>query len=167
MRDQDPQNWWLFVFIYFWWCHGNHELRKSVACHIDGISCGKPCFKPLSCNRHFCIKPCHAGDCETQCKFFRNFFITILFFTQKLFRQITCIEDLTIFFNCFEFQVTKLAKKFEMIVDILVMPLAMGKPHVQVRILAWKKLNWIVNVAIWRVYLFVQLIVLEVCILVC
>jgi len=37
--------------------------------------------------------------------------------------------------------VTKLAKKFEMIVDILVMPLAMGKPHVQVRILAWKKLN--------------------------
>ena len=48
---------------------------------------------------------------------------------------------LTIFFTCFEFQVTKLAKKFEMIVDIPVMPLAMGKPHVQVRILAWKKLN--------------------------
>lgn len=37
--------------------------------------------------------------------------------------------------------VTKLAKKFEMIVDILVMPLAMGKPHVLLRILAWKKLN--------------------------
>lgn len=59
------------------WCHGNHELRKSVACHIDGISCGKPCLKPLSCNRHSCIKPCHAGDCETTqcnqaCKEIRN-----------------------------------------------------------------------------------------------
>ena len=27
------------------WCHGQHELRKSVACHIDGISCGRPCDK--------------------------------------------------------------------------------------------------------------------------
>ena len=55
------------MFIFFRWCHGKHELRKSVACHIDGISCGKRCGKPLYCNRHFCVKPCHPGECETQC----------------------------------------------------------------------------------------------------
>ena len=38
------------------YCHGKHELRKSVACHIDGISCGRPCGKASSCGRHPCNK---------------------------------------------------------------------------------------------------------------
>ena len=55
------------TYFFFRWCHGKHELRKSVACHIDGISCGKRCGKPLSCNKHFCVKTCHPGDCDPQC----------------------------------------------------------------------------------------------------
>lgn len=46
------------------WCHGNHELRKAVPCHVNEISCGLPCNKPLSCGRHKCIIMCHAGSCE-------------------------------------------------------------------------------------------------------
>lgn len=45
-------------------CHGGHEVRKSVACHIAGISCGRPCGKPLTCGRHKCVKPCHPGECN-------------------------------------------------------------------------------------------------------
>lgn len=32
--------------------------------HIDGISCGRPCGKALSCGRHPCNKTCHAGECD-------------------------------------------------------------------------------------------------------
>ncbi|XP_029155363.1 protein shuttle craft [Nylanderia fulva] len=46
------------------WCHGKHELRKAVPCHVKEISCGLPCNKPLLCGRHKCITMCHAGSCE-------------------------------------------------------------------------------------------------------
>lgn len=49
------------------WCHGKHELRKSVACHIEAISCGRPCKAALECGRHTCLKPCHPGECEQTC----------------------------------------------------------------------------------------------------
>lgn len=46
-------------------CYGGHEERKNVACLVEGISCGKPCGNPLSCENHSCIKICHAGPCLT------------------------------------------------------------------------------------------------------
>lgn len=46
------------------WCHGKHELRKAVPCHVKEISCGLPCNKPVTCGRHKCIAMCHAGPCE-------------------------------------------------------------------------------------------------------
>jgi len=49
------------------WCHGKHELRKSVACHIEGISCGKACGESLPCGKHTCVKACHPGDCDRVC----------------------------------------------------------------------------------------------------
>uniref|UniRef100_A0A1B6D4K5 Protein shuttle craft n=1 Tax=Clastoptera arizonana TaxID=38151 RepID=A0A1B6D4K5_9HEMI len=45
------------------YCHGKHELRKTVLCHVEEFSCGLPCGKPLNCGRHKCISPCHGGDC--------------------------------------------------------------------------------------------------------
>ncbi len=45
-------------------CVGNHELRKSVPCHVSQISCGKPCQRPLSCSAHTCPAKCHAGPCD-------------------------------------------------------------------------------------------------------
>lgn len=44
-------------------CFGGHEERKNVACLVEGISCGKPCAKPINCQKHRCIKVCHAGAC--------------------------------------------------------------------------------------------------------
>lgn len=46
------------------WCYGNHELRKAVPCHVNEVSCGLPCNKPLSCKKHKCITICHPGTCE-------------------------------------------------------------------------------------------------------
>lgn len=46
-------------------CFGGHEERKNVACLVEGISCGRPCGKPLPCTRHTCIRICHAGPCTT------------------------------------------------------------------------------------------------------
>lgn len=46
------------------WCHGKHELRKAVPCHVNEISCGLSCNKPISCGRHKCITICHPGPCE-------------------------------------------------------------------------------------------------------
>jgi len=46
-------------------CYGKHELRKSVFCHLEGLSCGRPCGKDLPCGRHRCLKPCHNGPCQT------------------------------------------------------------------------------------------------------
>ncbi|VDM60038.1 unnamed protein product [Angiostrongylus costaricensis] len=44
-------------------CYGNHEIRRNVPCHIDAVSCGRPCGKPLSCGAHYCSRNCHSGDC--------------------------------------------------------------------------------------------------------
>ncbi|CAB0031436.1 unnamed protein product [Trichogramma brassicae] len=49
------------------WCHGKHELRKAVPCHVKELSCGLPCGKPIPCNRHKCIQKCHSGPCSTEC----------------------------------------------------------------------------------------------------
>ncbi|XP_014226948.1 protein shuttle craft-like [Trichogramma pretiosum] len=49
------------------WCHGKHELRKAVPCHVKELSCGLPCGKPIPCNRHKCIQKCHSGPCATEC----------------------------------------------------------------------------------------------------
>ncbi|XP_046479756.1 protein shuttle craft isoform X1 [Neodiprion pinetum] len=46
------------------WCYGKHELRKAVPCHVNEVSCGLACNKPLSCKRHKCITICHPGPCE-------------------------------------------------------------------------------------------------------
>ncbi|XP_066597251.1 protein shuttle craft [Prorops nasuta] len=46
------------------WCYGKHELRKAVPCHVNEISCGLSCNKPISCGRHKCINTCHPGPCE-------------------------------------------------------------------------------------------------------
>ncbi|XP_075213397.1 nuclear transcription factor, X-box binding stc [Lycorma delicatula] len=45
------------------YCHGMHELRKTVPCHLEEFSCGLPCGKELPCGRHKCILPCHKGEC--------------------------------------------------------------------------------------------------------
>ena len=44
-------------------CHGKHELRKNIVCHLEGFSCGRPCGLPLPCGKHSCIEPCHSGQC--------------------------------------------------------------------------------------------------------
>ncbi|XP_022662440.1 transcriptional repressor NF-X1-like [Varroa destructor] len=49
-------------------CHGGHELRRNIPCHLDNVSCGRPCGRPLSCGRHSCDKTCHAGECPTSCE---------------------------------------------------------------------------------------------------
>ena len=38
-------------------------MRKSVVCHLEGISCGKPCGLPLPCGNHYCVESCHSGQC--------------------------------------------------------------------------------------------------------
>ncbi|ELT89371.1 hypothetical protein CAPTEDRAFT_154981 [Capitella teleta] len=45
------------------WCHGRHELREHIACHITELSCGRLCAKELPCKQHSCIKNCHKFDC--------------------------------------------------------------------------------------------------------
>ncbi|XGW14499.1 hypothetical protein V3C99_000647 [Haemonchus contortus] len=44
-------------------CYGKHELRKNIPCHIEAVSCGRLCDKPLGCGVHNCNRNCHAGDC--------------------------------------------------------------------------------------------------------
>ena len=44
-------------------CVGKHETR-SMACSAPALfRCSQPCNRLLSCGRHRCTKPCHAGDC--------------------------------------------------------------------------------------------------------
>lgn len=45
------------------WCYGKHELRANIPCYLEDVSCGKPCGRRLSCGTHFCMRPCHPGDC--------------------------------------------------------------------------------------------------------
>ncbi|XP_060730078.1 transcriptional repressor NF-X1 [Tachysurus vachellii] len=52
------------------WCMGNHEQRSNIPCHLQDISCGLACNKPLSCGSHRCKRICHRGECqaESDCK---------------------------------------------------------------------------------------------------
>ncbi|XP_050970763.1 transcriptional repressor NF-X1 [Labeo rohita] len=52
------------------WCMGNHEQRSNIPCHLQDISCGLVCDKPLPCGSHHCKKICHRGECqaEGECK---------------------------------------------------------------------------------------------------
>ncbi|CAJ0923170.1 unnamed protein product, partial [Mesorhabditis belari] len=45
-------------------CAGGHETRKNIPCHLETISCGRPCGKALRCGIHECDKRCHRGECE-------------------------------------------------------------------------------------------------------
>ncbi|XP_041478842.1 transcriptional repressor NF-X1-like [Lytechinus variegatus] len=49
-------------------CIGGHEVRYNIPCHVQGISCGRPCGKPLPCGYHNCLKTCHTGECDPECK---------------------------------------------------------------------------------------------------
>ncbi|XP_071480371.1 transcriptional repressor NF-X1-like [Diadema antillarum] len=49
-------------------CIGGHEVRYNIPCHVQGISCGRPCGKQLPCGYHTCLKTCHAGECNPECK---------------------------------------------------------------------------------------------------
>ncbi|KAF6208887.1 hypothetical protein GE061_014629 [Apolygus lucorum] len=49
----------VFVSRY---CHGAHELRKTVPCHMGEYSCGRACGRSLPCG-HKCIKTCHSDAC--------------------------------------------------------------------------------------------------------
>ncbi|KAL6725903.1 hypothetical protein Aduo_007924 [Ancylostoma duodenale] len=44
-------------------CYGKHEIRKNIPCHLEAVSCGRLCDKPLGCGVHNCNRNCHAGDC--------------------------------------------------------------------------------------------------------
>lgn len=48
------------------YCYGKHEQRKTIPCYQNSFSCGLPCAKPLPCERHKCIKPCHENQCFTE-----------------------------------------------------------------------------------------------------
>ncbi|XP_036452434.1 transcriptional repressor NF-X1 isoform X2 [Colossoma macropomum] len=52
------------------WCMGNHEQRSNIPCHLQDISCGLVCNKPLPCGLHRCKRICHRGECdaEGECK---------------------------------------------------------------------------------------------------
>ncbi|XP_072544158.1 transcriptional repressor NF-X1 [Salminus brasiliensis] len=52
------------------WCMGNHEQRSNIPCHIQHISCGLVCNKPLPGCSHHCKKICHRGECgaDGECK---------------------------------------------------------------------------------------------------
>ncbi|KJE96131.1 transcriptional repressor NF-X1 [Capsaspora owczarzaki ATCC 30864] len=45
-------------------CMGGHELRKSVPCHIQDVSCGRACERTLSCGQHTCQLTCHKDACQ-------------------------------------------------------------------------------------------------------
>ncbi|XP_076840931.1 LOW QUALITY PROTEIN: transcriptional repressor NF-X1 [Brachyhypopomus gauderio] len=46
------------------WCMGEHEQRSNIACHLQDISCGLVCSKPLPCASHLCKRICHRGECQ-------------------------------------------------------------------------------------------------------
>ncbi|XP_024135844.1 transcriptional repressor NF-X1 [Oryzias melastigma] len=45
------------------WCMGKHEQRSNIPCHLQDISCGLTCNKPLACEMHRCKRLCHRGEC--------------------------------------------------------------------------------------------------------
>lgn len=44
-------------------CFGGHEMRKSIPCYQQSVSCGRFCLRPLPCGMHQCHKLCHDGPC--------------------------------------------------------------------------------------------------------
>ncbi|XP_065182984.1 transcriptional repressor NF-X1-like [Sycon ciliatum] len=44
-------------------CMGGHEERNAVPCHLDDVSCGKHCRRPMACGEHVCDRMCHRGEC--------------------------------------------------------------------------------------------------------
>lgn len=56
------------IYIYFTVCYCGRSQRQ-VPCTPENAmvvyySCGQTCGKKLSCESHFCQKPCHTGPCE-------------------------------------------------------------------------------------------------------
>ncbi|KAI4470848.1 nuclear transcription factor x-box binding 1 nfx1 [Holotrichia oblita] len=45
-------------------CYCGSKPAKPQRCSNKDWSCGSPCNKLRSCNKHRCIQPCHRGDCE-------------------------------------------------------------------------------------------------------
>eukprot|EP00397_Hematodinium_sp_SG-2012_P005542 GEMP01005562.1.p1 GENE.GEMP01005562.1~~GEMP01005562.1.p1 ORF type:complete len:1105 (+),score=189.55 GEMP01005562.1:176-3490(+) len=42
-------------------CAGRHTEMKNIPCHVETISCSKPCDRILECG-HRCVAACHSGD---------------------------------------------------------------------------------------------------------
>ncbi|EGT35750.1 CBN-TAG-182 protein [Caenorhabditis brenneri] len=47
-------------------CYGGHTVRKNIPCHIESVSCGVICSKPLKCGVHVCQRTCHGDECEKE-----------------------------------------------------------------------------------------------------
>uniref|UniRef100_A0A1I7U956 R3H domain-containing protein n=1 Tax=Caenorhabditis tropicalis TaxID=1561998 RepID=A0A1I7U956_9PELO len=47
-------------------CYGGHTVRKNIPCHIESVSCGVICQKPLKCRVHVCQRTCHGDECEKE-----------------------------------------------------------------------------------------------------
>ncbi|KAF1762466.1 hypothetical protein GCK72_010728 [Caenorhabditis remanei] len=47
-------------------CYGGHTVRKNIPCHIESVSCGIVCQKPLKCGVHICQRSCHGDECEKE-----------------------------------------------------------------------------------------------------
>eukprot|EP01117_Protostelium_nocturnum_P015566 TRINITY_DN6052_c0_g4_i4.p1 TRINITY_DN6052_c0_g4~~TRINITY_DN6052_c0_g4_i4.p1 ORF type:complete len:1098 (+),score=309.46 TRINITY_DN6052_c0_g4_i4:146-3439(+) len=45
-------------------CVGGHNVKRSVACYIQEVLCGRSCNKPLECGVHLCKRMCHSGPCK-------------------------------------------------------------------------------------------------------
>lgn len=54
------------TFLMKKWCMGAHEQRSNIPCHLQDISCGLPCGKPLPCGSHLCKRLCHRGECHAE-----------------------------------------------------------------------------------------------------
>ena len=48
-----------FLFSTFSYLPLILQTRKAIPCHINNVSCGKPCQKELPCKIHKCPKICH------------------------------------------------------------------------------------------------------------
>lgn len=47
-------------------CMGGHNVRFNIPCHVQDVSCGEMCKKPLPCGLHTCERWCHKGPCVTE-----------------------------------------------------------------------------------------------------
>lgn len=41
-------------------------MRKNIPCHMDSVSCGVICQRPLKCGVHVCQRSCHGDECEKE-----------------------------------------------------------------------------------------------------